>query len=92
MVDEGQYPFPVEADHKVVSNQKSRHTGHAAAEHLLPCRRVEVHIFFDVMDLVFPKKLLGLGAIGSGLGRKQDDVFHGLASSRCRLVLPFRKL
>lgn len=91
MVDERQDPFPVEADHKVVADQKSRHAGHAAADQLLPRRRICVHVFFDVVDLLFRKKLLGLGAIGSGLGRKQDHVFHGLPPF-VRVGLPFRKL
>jgi hypothetical protein len=70
----------IQANHNIIADQKCRYSRHFSTHHLSPGFRVGRNILLDIMDLVFPKKLLGNDTIWSGFRRKYNDVFHNDSS------------
>lgn len=76
VVNQLQKSLPVEANNDIFPNQKSGHPADIAFLELLGCLWIFADIPLNKIDFVLRKKLFRLGAVRSGLRRKNRDIFH----------------
>lgn len=71
----------IQADDHVIADEDSGHAADVAAGQLISGLGIDVDVLLHKLDMVLPEKILGGFAMGTGLSRHHNDIFHFISPS-----------
>ena len=76
MIDQFQYLGLIQTDHGVIADDKSGNPTNAPAGHFLLGCGININVLLNKLNVILFEKSLCRFTMGTGLGGKQDYIFH----------------